>query len=169
MEYKDYYKVLGVGKNASAKEIKAAYRKLARKYHPDVNAGDEGAEAHFKEVNEAHEVLGDPEKRKKYDQLGSNWEAFSRRGAPGAGGFPGGFRVEYQDLGGGGGGFSDFFRTFFSGGGGFGGVGGFPGGGFEGFGGAGEVFEHPSDAEGEVTLTLAEVLAGTTREVAFNE
>jgi curved DNA-binding protein len=161
MDYKDYYKVLGVDKNASAKDIKAAYRKLARKYHPDVNAGDPGAEARFKEVNEAHEVLGDPEKRKKYDQLGSNWEAFSRGGAPG--GFPGGFRVEYQDLGGGGGGFSDFFRTFFGGGGGFG------GGGFEGFGEAGEVFERPGDAEGEVTLTLPEVLAGTTREVAFEE
>jgi curved DNA-binding protein len=169
MDYKDYYKVLGVKKDASAKEIKAAYRKLARKFHPDVNAGDANAEARFKEVNEAHEVLGDPEKRQRYDQLGSNWDAFSR-GAPGAGGFPGGFRVEYQDLGGsGGGGFSDFFKTFF-GGGGFGGGGGFPGGGgFEGFGDAGEIFEPPSDAEGEVTLTLQEVLAGTTREVAFEE
>jgi len=170
MDYKDYYKVLGVKKDATAKEIKAAYRKLARKFHPDVNAGDENAEARFKEVNEAHEVLGDSEKRQRYDQLGSNWEAFSRGGAPGAGGFPGGFRVEYQDLGGGGGGgFSDFFRTFFAGGGGFGGGGGFRGGGFEGFGEAGEIYEPPSDAEGDVTLTLPEVLAGTTREVAIGE
>jgi curved DNA-binding protein len=173
MDYKDYYKILGVKKDASTKEIKAAYRKLARKYHPDVNAGDRKAEARFKEVNEAHAVLGDPEKRKRYDQLGANWEAFSRGGAPGAGTWPGGgFRVEYEDLGGaGGGGFSDFFRTFFGGagfgGGGFGGR-GFPGG-FEGFGDAREVYEPPSDAEGEVTLTLPEVLSGTTREVAVGE
>ncbi len=165
MEYKDYYKTLGVSKDASAKEIKAAYRKLARKYHPDVNHGDAGAEARFKEVNEAHEVLGDPEKRQRYDQLGSNWEAFSR-GAPGAGAWPGGgVRVEYQDLGGmGGSGFSEFFSTFFGGGGG--GFGGFGG---RGFGETREVYEPPSDAEGEVTLTLHEVLKGSTREVAINE
>ncbi|MCG6924462.1 MAG: J domain-containing protein [Acidobacteria bacterium] len=164
MEYKDYYKTLGVSKDASAKEIKAAYRKLARKFHPDVNQGDAKAEARFKEVNEAHEVLGDPEKRKRYDQLGSNWESFSR-GGRGAGPWPGGgVRVEYEDLGGrGGGGFSEFFSTFFGGGGGFG---GFRGG---GFGDAGEVYEPPSHAEGEVTLTLPEVLNGSTREVGINE
>ncbi len=167
MDYKDYYKVLAVKKDANAKAIKAAYRRLARKYHPDVNSGDEKAEARFKEINEAHEVLGDPEKRKRYDQLGSNWDAFSRR-APGAGARPGGgFRVEYQDLGSAGGGFSDFFRTFFAGGG-FGGR-GFDGGGFEGFGGSGEFYEPPSDAEGEVTLGLSEVLAGTSREVAVGD
>lgn len=165
MEYKDYYKTLGVSKDATAKEIKAAYRKLARKYHPDVNHGDAGAEARFKEVNEAHEVLGDPEKRQRYDQLGSNWEAFSR-GAPGARAWPGGgVRVEYQDLGGmGGSGFSEFFSTFFGGGGG--GFGGFGG---RGFGETREVYEPPSDAEGEVNLTLHEVLKGSTREVAVNE
>ncbi|HVA90006.1 MAG TPA: J domain-containing protein [Chloroflexota bacterium] len=73
MEYKDYYKVLGVPKTAPAADINKAYRKLARKYHPDLNPGDKGAEARFKEINEAHEVLTDPDKRQKYDTLGSNW------------------------------------------------------------------------------------------------
>ena len=73
MEYKDYYKTLGVSKNATEKEIKSAYRKLARQHHPDVNPDNPSAEARFKEVNEAYEVLGDAEKRKKYDQLGADW------------------------------------------------------------------------------------------------
>src|ERR671924_1971111 len=81
VEFKDYYKVLGVGKTASEKEIKAAYRKLARKHHPDVNPGDKAAEARFKEINEAYEVLGDPPKRKKYDELGANWRAYEQAGA----------------------------------------------------------------------------------------
>jgi curved DNA-binding protein len=115
VDYKDYYQVLGVPKSATEKDIKQAFRKLARKYHPDVNPGDRGAEQKFKEINEAHEVLSDPEKRRKYDQLGANWkqyEQYARRPGAGGPGF-GGFRV---DLGGGGGGFSDFFRTFFGGG-----------------------------------------------------
>ncbi len=158
MDYKDYYKILGVAKTATEKEIKAAFRKLARKHHPDVNQGNKEAEARFKEINEANEVLGDKEKRKRYDELGANWNAFGREGAqgrpwPGAGGT----RVEFEDLGGAGG-FSDFFRTFFAGGGG-----GFGGG---GFGGGEEAFGHATDAEGEVELTLAEVFRGTTREVA---
>ena len=160
MEYKNYYKILGVAKNASEKEIKAAYRKLARKHHPDVNPGNKEAEARFKEINEAYEVLGDKEKRKRYDELGANWEAFGRGAGPaGARGWPGGgVRVEFEDLGGAGG-FSDFFRTFFGGGGGFG---GFPGGERE------QEFMPASDAEGEVELTLGEVLRGTTREVSLS-
>ena len=73
MEFKDYYATLGVTKAASEKEIKQAYRKLARKFHPDVNPGDKAAEARFKDINEAYEVLGDPAKRSKYDELGANW------------------------------------------------------------------------------------------------
>lgn len=80
MNYKDYYKILGVKKDASKKEIKKAYRKLAGKYHPDKNQGDKAAEEKFKEINEANEVLGNAEKRKKYDALGSNWEAYQQGG-----------------------------------------------------------------------------------------
>jgi curved DNA-binding protein len=86
MEYKDYYKILGVSKSAPEKEIKSAYRKLARKYHPDVNPGDKQAEEKFKGINEAYEVLSDPVKRKKYDQLGADWYQWQQ-----AGGSPGGF------------------------------------------------------------------------------
>lgn len=159
MEYKDYYKVLGVAKDATEKDIKAAYRRLARKHHPDMNQGNPKAEARFKEINEAYEVLSDPGKRRRYDQLGANWS--SLRGAPGAGAWPGGgqVRVDFGDLGGVGGGFSEFFRTFF-GGGGF-------GGGFsvEPGGGADDLFGSPADTEQEIVLTLEEVLHGTNRTV----
>jgi DnaJ-class molecular chaperone len=111
MEYKDYYQILGVKKGASEKEIKSAYRKLARKYHPDVNPNNKEAEAKFKEINEAHAVLTDPEKRKKYDTLGPDWEKRFRQGY-GTGRTP----YTYTTTSGGQGGtadFSDFFETLF--------------------------------------------------------
>ena len=126
MDYKDYYKILGVSKSATEKEIKSAYRKLAQKYHPDRNPGNQKAEDKFKEINEAHEVLGDPQKRARYDQLGSSYAQWERAGRPGGGfdfgqwtsGRSGGTRVEYRDLNDlfGGGGFSDFFTSLFGGG-----------------------------------------------------
>jgi curved DNA-binding protein len=157
MEYRDYYKILGVPKGATEKEIKAVYRKLAHKYHPDKNHGNKEAEARFKEIAEAYDVLGDKEKRKRYDELGANWNAYSRA-APGAQGWPGGggVRIDFEDLGGASG-FSDFFRTFFGGAG---------AGGFSGFGGGEPAIG--SDTEGEVELTLSEVLHGTSREVSLS-
>src|SRR6266852_2523139 len=110
MEFRDYYKVLGVERNATGAQIKSAYRKLARKHHPDVNPGNKSAEDKFKEINEAYEVLSDPEKRKRYDQLGANWKAGADFTPPPGGN---GTRVEFGDLFGRGGGsaeFSDFFE-----------------------------------------------------------
>jgi len=124
MEYKDYYKILGVERNADDKEIKRAYRKLAVQHHPDKNPGDARAEERFKEINEAYEVLGDPTKRAKYDQLGSSYQAWERMGgAPGGfdwsqwtSGAPGGVRVDVGDLGDlFGAGFSEFFQAMFGG------------------------------------------------------
>src|ERR687896_1026566 len=143
MEYKDYYAILGVPKAASQAEIKKAYRKLARELHPDTNK-DPAAERRFKDANEAHAVLSDPEKRKQYDDLGANWQAYQQAGFgsggatdwAGFGGAPGGTRWTYRttttadDLGG----FSDFFRQFFGGTAGAGSGSPFgtsPGGGFE--------------------------------------
>jgi len=185
MEYKDYYKILGVPRNATEKEIKKAYRKLARQYHPDANPNDPTAEEKFKEINEAYEVLSDPEKRKRYDQFGAQWKNFTgaggrpedfwqqwQGGAPGAGA-PGGatYRTvspeEFEEMFGGGGGFSDFFEALF----GMGGRRGGPRtGGFEDiFGGAyggartqsrpmrGRDIEHPLD------ITLEEAYHGASR------
>lgn len=137
MEFKDYYATLGVAKTANEKEIKQAFRKMARKFHPDVNPSDASAESRFKEINEAYEVIGDPEKRKKYDELGSNWKMYeqAQRAGGGAGPEAGGFDPSRWNMGGGGGQgnyrtmsademrdlfgnedpFSDFFHAFFSG------------------------------------------------------
>ena len=128
MDYKDYYKILGVDKTATTDQIKKAYRKLARQHHPDVNPNDPEAERKFKEVNEANEVLSDPDKRQKYDQMGADWQRYQQAGAGGRGGFDWG---QYQQQGGGrgfggadfgeGGDFSDFFSSIFGNMGGAGG------------------------------------------------
>jgi curved DNA-binding protein len=159
MEYKDYYKVLGVERGAAAKDIKRAYRKLAVKYHPDKNPGDQKAEDQFKEINEAYEVLGDPTKRARYDQLGSSYQAWERMGGR-QGGFdwsqwtnaPGGTYVDMGDLGElfGSGGFSDFFRTIF---------GGMAAQSARTSGGR----SRGRDLEQHVTISLQEAYSGTTR------
>jgi DnaJ-class molecular chaperone len=177
MEFKDYYQTLGVSKTSSDKEIKAAYRKLARKFHPDVNPGDKSAEGKFKEINEAHEVLGDPAKRRKYDELGANWRMYEQaqqQGQPWPGaadfgggawninvGGPGGYRTmtqeEMHEIFGNEDPFSDFFRTF--------------------FGGGGQTrrqrasraprAQHGRDIESEVELTLEEAFHGATRRISI--
>jgi len=128
MDYQDYYQTLGVPRTASQAEIKKAFRRLARENHPDAKPDDATSEKRFKQINEAHAVLSDPDKRKKYDMLGANWEQMSRAGAGAGGagaagnpfaGFAGGggggnVRYEFRTSSGGGGDFSDFFRMFFS-------------------------------------------------------
>jgi curved DNA-binding protein len=179
VEYRDYYQVLGVSKSATEKELKQAYRKLARKYHPDVNPGDRGAEQKFKEINEAYEVLKDPDKRSKYDRLGANWKQYEQYAHAQPGGPGGGFRVEFE--GGGMGGFSDFFRTFFGGGvdldelfgqsrGGFRGGSGAPRGARarRGFGSYGAAPPSPGrDVSGEVVISLEEAYHGTTKRLSI--
>lgn len=155
MEYLDYYAVLGVSREADEKQIRDAFRKLARKFHPDVNQGNKDAEAQFKRINEAYEVLSNKEKRQKYDTLGSNWEQISRDEE---------LRRQYaaeQGASAGGasaGDFSDFFSAFFSGGGGRRRGGGM----WENFGGGGGEAE-PLDVEAELTVTLNEAAKGTMR------
>jgi curved DNA-binding protein len=185
MEFKDYYKTLGVAKTATEKELKQAYRKLARKHHPDVNPGDKGAEGKFKEINEAYEVVGDPEKRRKYDELGANWRMYEQaqqqgQPFPGGGqpfggfggeggawtinpGGPGGHRTmsedEMRDLFGTEDPFSDFFKTFFSGGGGPGGEGRTRG--------RAPRSQKGRDLEHEVELTLEEAYHGAMRRISI--
>jgi curved DNA-binding protein len=174
LDYKDYYATLGVAKDASQEDIQKAYRKLARKYHPDVNKDPE-AEVKFKDVGEAYEVLKDPDKRKKYDQFGADWkrtggvppgwEGFSGQGFGGGQGFEG---FDFSGMGGGEG-FSSFFEMLFGDraagrrgarrSGGFSGFGGSPFGGAAG--GAG------SDTEAQISLSLEEAVRGGTREITL--
>ncbi len=172
VEYKDYYKLLGVTKSATKEEISKAFKKLARKHHPDLNPNDPEAEKKFKEINEAYEVLKDPEKRKLYDSLGPNWQHgqnFQR---------PSGFQGGGYSYGGGqqfdAGAFSDFFETIFGGAGGRAhferGGGGF--GGFGGFGGGGAYSPGPSrgsDANATLELTLEEAYRGGNKAITLQE
>src|SRR6516164_1401717 len=169
VQFRDYYETLGVSKTATEEEIRSAFRKLARKYHPDAAKDKKAAEEKFKEINEAYEVLGDPEKRKKYDQLGADWNR--------PGGFqpPPGWEWEGQQPGGGfyqwggdgggvqfefgGTGFSDFFEAFFGGGRGR--------SAFGGFGGRQATAERGADVEADIMVTLEEALHGSTRTVSL--
>ncbi|HEX9941443.1 MAG TPA: DnaJ C-terminal domain-containing protein, partial [Thermoanaerobaculia bacterium] len=174
MDYKDYYATLGVKKDASQEEIQKAYRKLARKYHPDVNK-DPQAEVKFKEIGEAYEVLKDPDKRQKYDQFGSAWNRTRQTGSPppgwenvhfdfGNGGF------DFRGFGGGGGAgeFSDFFEMLFGAGG--------PGGGRRrggaGFGFGAEPGFGPQvggNSEATLPITVEEAVQGGTREITISD
>lgn len=163
VEFKDYYATLGVPRTASAAEIKKAFRSLARKHHPDVAADKQSAEGKFKEINEAYQVLGDPEKRKKYDALGADWQSGVPFGGQprhtayrgdGRGGMPEEFHFH-------GTGFSDFFEQFFS------------GGGRRGFAGEAGPFEgaprsrRGDDLESDILVTLDEAMHGTIRTITL--
>jgi curved DNA-binding protein len=170
VQYKDYYEILGVPRTASEADIKKAFRKLAREFHPDVAKNKKQAEEKFKELNEAYEVLGDPAKRKKYDELGANWSSGSEFRPPpgwesytGSGGFPGrGSRGEDYEFHFGGTGFSDFFEQL------FGSRGGRGAGGFGRSGGAAEddFAARGRDIEGDIMVTLEEAMRGSVRSVS---
>ncbi len=168
VQFRDYYETLGVSKNATEDEIKSAFRKLARKYHPDVAKDKKAAEEKFKQINEAYEVLSDPEKRKKYDQLGANWnQPGGFQPPPDWGGAqPGGGSYQWGGDGGGGvqfefggTGFSDFFEAFFGGGRGR--------SAFGGFGGREATVERGADVEADILVTLEEALHGSKRTVSL--
>ncbi len=191
MEYKDYYQILGVKKNASQDQIKKAYRKLARKYHPDVNPDDKTAESKFKDLGEAYEVLSDEDKRSKYDRLGAEWQQYERAGQAddfnwqqwGAGASPGGgsqYRTMSQEefdqmFGGGGrsagaggaGGFSDFFEAIFGSGGGR--RGGYQSAYSEDLFGGGANIRQSLDMEHPIQITLEEAFNGTTRLLEYGD
>jgi curved DNA-binding protein len=159
MDYKDYYKILGVDRKANEDDIRKAYRKLAKQHHPDYNPNDKQAEERFKDINEAYEVLSDTKKRSYYDRLGSDYSQWQRRGNPGDfnwdqyGGFPGGTRVNMDDLNDmfGGGGFSDFFQTIF------------------GMGGARPSSRsQPQGYQQDFDITFEEAYKGTTRLIEGN-
>ena len=158
---RDYYQTLGVSKTASADEIKSAFRKLARKFHPDTATDKKTAEEKFKEINEAYEVLSDPEKRTKYDELGPNWQQGGFRPPPGGGspqGFPGGFDAGGTEFHFGGTGFSDFFEQIF--------------GARRGRGPRNFDFDDAppmrgQDVEADILVTLEEALNGSTRQISF--
>lgn len=168
MEYKDYYKILGVDKNSSQDEIKKVYRKLAKKYHPDLNPNDHKAQEKFKEINEAYEVLGDADKKKKYDQFGSGYDFTNGQNFdPSQYGFGNG---GYTYTNSGGGDFSDFFNMFFEGAGGSqrgGKTGGFNIGDLFGGGRKTTRRETPS-YESELNITLEEGYHGATKDITLN-
>jgi len=166
MDYKDYYKILGISKSATQDEVKKAFRKLAIKYHPDKNSGDRKAEEKFKEINEANEVLSDVEKRKKYDELGENWNSYQQHGGEGnfdwskwsSQGQQRQSRNQNEDYFGSGGNFSDFFESIFGGRGGDG-------------RGPGQRSVRPmkgQDLQAEMELTLEDSYDGVTKQIVLN-
>lgn len=162
VEYKDYYKLLGVERSASADQISRAYKKLARQYHPDLNPGNKQAEEKFKEINEAYEVLKDPEKRKLYDQLGPNWQHGQNfQGAPGFENMHFSFNGQSFD----GAGFSDFFETLFGGARSSRGGRNNAGFGADPFGGFSARPRRGRDVEAELSLSLEDVARGGKRSV----
>jgi curved DNA-binding protein len=170
VEHKDYYRILGVARGASEQEIKRAYRKLARQYHPDVNPGDKQAEARFKQINEAYGVLSDKEKRSKYDRFGPDWQRYEQavgsggfQGSPYGGGMGGGYGGGMGGGYGGGSSFADIFEAFFGGSMGGSGMGGMG----SGYGGAAGVDPRTMsrDVEQTIEITLEEAFAGTQRAV----